>query len=67
MRPRLSPRHRRGHRRACIQKDLEPEDLDKRLDAFGWQDAWDNFIGPQAKAFHLLKGLDLASGTKFEA
>ena len=25
----------------------------------GWEDSWDNFIGPQAKAHHLLKGLDL--------
>ena len=23
------------------------------------EDRWDNFAGPQAKAFHLLKGLDL--------
>ena len=26
---------------------------------FGWEDRWDNFTGPQAKAHHLLKGLDL--------
>jgi hypothetical protein len=45
--------------RVCIQQGLAPEDLDKRLDGFGWQDAWDNFTGPQAKAFHLLKKLDL--------
>ena len=24
-----------------------------------WEDSWDNFTGPQAKAHHLLKGLDL--------
>jgi hypothetical protein len=45
--------------RACIQEGLEPQDLDKRLNCFSWEDAWDNFIGPQAKAFHLLKKLDL--------
>jgi hypothetical protein len=57
----------RGHRldtqddirRVCFQKGLDPQDLEKRLDGFGWEDAWDNFTGPQAKAFHLLKGLDL--------
>ena len=35
------------------------DDLDTRLNSFGWEDRWDNFAGPQAKAFHLLKGLDL--------
>jgi hypothetical protein len=45
--------------RARIQKGLEPQDLDKCLNGFSWEDAWDNFIGPQAKAFHLLKKLDL--------
>jgi hypothetical protein len=47
--------------RVCLREGLEPEDLDKRLDGFGWEDAWDNFNGPQAKAFHLLKKLDLSS------
>jgi hypothetical protein len=45
--------------RVCMQEGLEPHDLDKRLNGFGWEDAWDNFTGPQAKAFHLLKKLDL--------
>ena len=45
--------------RVCIQQGLVPEDLDKRLNGFGWQDSWDNFTGPQAKAFHLLKKLDV--------
>ena len=35
------------------------EELDVRLNGFGWEDSWDNFTGPQAKAHHLLKGLDL--------
>jgi hypothetical protein len=47
--------------RVCFQKSLAPEDLHKRLDGFGWQDSWDNFTGPQAKAFHLLKKLDLGA------
>jgi hypothetical protein len=38
---------------------LAPEDLDTPLDGFGWEDMWDNFKGPQAKAHHLLKKLDL--------
>jgi hypothetical protein len=45
--------------RACIQHDLPLEELDVRLNGFGWEDSWDNFTGPQAKAHHLLKGLDL--------
>jgi hypothetical protein len=45
--------------RACARIGLDPQDLDKRLDGFSWEDAWDNFIGPQAKAFHLLKNIDL--------
>jgi hypothetical protein len=40
--------------------DKDPlEELDVRLNGFGWEDSWDNFTGPQAKAHHLLKGLDL--------
>jgi hypothetical protein len=58
----------RGHRldtdddiaRACAQNgSLTLEELDRPLDAFGWQDVWDNFTGPQAKAHHFLKKLDL--------
>jgi hypothetical protein len=45
--------------RACKENDLLPEELDTRLNGFGWEDRWDNFAGPQAKAFHLLKDLDL--------
>jgi hypothetical protein len=37
--------------RVCFQEGLAPEELDKRLNGFGWQDAWDNFAGPQAKAY----------------
>jgi hypothetical protein len=45
--------------RACKEYDLPREDLDVRLNGFSWQDQWDNFTGPQAKAHHLLKELDL--------
>ena len=45
--------------RACREHDLPLEELDVRLNGFGWEDSWDNFTGPQAKAHHLLKGLDL--------
>ena len=45
--------------RVCIQQGLVPEDLDKRLNGFGWQDSWDNFTDPQARALQLLKKLDL--------
>jgi hypothetical protein len=45
--------------RACIEYDLPLEELDVRLNGFGWEHSWDNFAGPQAKAHHLLKGLDL--------
>jgi len=45
--------------RVCIQKGLDPRDLDAEVDGFWWQDMWDNFTGPAAKAYHLLKTLDL--------
>jgi hypothetical protein len=49
--------------RVRIQDGQEPQDLDTRLNGFNWEDAWDNFNGPQAKAFHLLKSLDLGSAS----
>jgi hypothetical protein len=51
---RLSPRRRRRGPARLFRGGH-----DKRLIGFGWQDSWDNFTGPQAKAFHLLKKLDL--------
>jgi hypothetical protein len=49
--------------RVCNEENVRPEELDKRLS--GWEDTWDNFTGPQAKAHHLLKKLDLgAAGSK---
>ena len=62
----------RGHRldtdadiaRVCAQNgSLTLEELDRTLDAYGWQDMWDNSMGPQAKAHHLLKKLDLGALT----
>ena len=38
----------------CREHDLLKEELDVRLNGFGWEDSWDNFTGPQAKAHHLL-------------
>ena len=37
--------------RACAEEGLEPEDLDERLNSFGWEDAWDNFTGPRRRRF----------------
>jgi len=45
--------------RVCREHDLPLGELDVRLNGFGWEDRWDNFTGPQAKAHHMLKGLDL--------
>jgi hypothetical protein len=46
-------------RRACDARGMEPEELDGRVNGFSWEDRWDNFTGPQASAFHLLKSIDL--------
>jgi hypothetical protein len=46
-------------RRACDARSMEPEELDGRVNGFSWEDRWDNFTGPQARAFHLLKSIDL--------
>jgi hypothetical protein len=59
--------HSLGHRletnddiaRACRQRKLDAEELDTLVDGFWWEDRWDNFAGPQARAYHLLKKLDL--------
>ena len=45
--------------RVCREHDLSLDELDVHLNGFGWEDSWDNFTGPQAKAHHLLKDLDL--------
>ena len=46
-------------KRVCVEHDLLPEKLDAKVDGYWWQDRWDHFTGPQAKAYHLLKNLDL--------
>ena len=48
-------------KRILAEESLTPKELDFPLDGFGWKDRWDNFTGPQAKAHHLLKDLDLGS------
>ena len=48
-------------KRILAEQSLTPKELDVRLDGFGWEDRWDNLAGPQAKAHHLLKDLDLGS------
>ena len=45
--------------RARRERDLPLEELDVHLNGVGWEDSWDNFTGPHAKAHHLLKDLDL--------
>ena len=45
--------------RVCVEHDLLPEELDAKVDGYWWQDRWDHFTGPQAKAYHLLKNLEL--------
>ena len=45
--------------RACREHHLLHEELDARLNGFGWEDRWDNLAGPLAKAHYLLKDLDL--------
>jgi hypothetical protein len=47
--------------RAYVELGLLEEELDAKVNGFSWEDLWDNFAGPQAKAFHLLKKLDLRS------
>jgi hypothetical protein len=47
----------------CVEHDLLPEELDTKVDGYWWQDHWDHFSGPQAKAYHLLKSLDLGSAS----
>ena len=38
---------------------LEPEDVDKHLDGYGWASYWEHNESPQAKAAILLKELKL--------
>jgi hypothetical protein len=47
--------------RVCIHRCLEPEDLDKRLNGFWLAGPVGHLHRPQAKAFHLLKKLDLGA------
>ena len=40
---------------------LSANELDTQVDDFGWEDEWDNFLSPQARAHHFLKELDLGT------
>jgi hypothetical protein len=46
-------------RRACAERGMEPEELATTVNGYSWEDRWDNVTGPQARAFHLLKSIDL--------
>jgi hypothetical protein len=48
-------------RRAFSERHVTPEQLNAKVDGYWWQDRWDNFTGPQAKAFHLLKELQVGA------
>jgi hypothetical protein len=50
-----SPRDRR--------RDCACQSLDTKVDSYWWQDRWDHFTGPQARAYHLLKSFDLDAAT----
>ena len=45
--------------RVCSRNGLTLEELDNAVNGFGWEDICDNFTSPQAKAYHLLKEIDL--------
>jgi hypothetical protein len=45
--------------RALREMSLEPEDVDKHLDGYGWASYWEHNETPQAKAAILLKELKL--------
>ena len=47
------------YERACREMSLEPEDVDKHLDGYGWASYWEHNESPQAKAAILLKELKL--------
>jgi hypothetical protein len=45
----------------CVELGLLEEELNTKVNGFSWEDRLDNFTGPQAQAFHLLKKVDLGS------
>src|SRR5271166_5393113 len=66
VRPRLSPRDPRRRRARLHPEGPGARRPRQSLNGFSWEDTWDNFTGPQAKAFHLLKKLDLGSAPDFK-
>jgi hypothetical protein len=47
--------------RIVDEMGLTSDELNTHVDEFGWQDEWDNFLSPQAKAHQFLKQLDLGT------
>ncbi len=50
---------REDHDRICEEQSLTPEELDQPIDGYSWEDYWEHYESPQAKAHQLLKDLDL--------
>ena len=48
-------------KRVCVERGLSPEQLRAEVNGYWWQDRWDNFVGPQARAFHLLRELQVGA------
>jgi hypothetical protein len=45
--------------RVFDEMGLTADELDTHVNGYSWEDQWDNFLSPQAKAHHFLKDLDL--------
>ena len=45
--------------RIWAEHNVEPEDYDEPVDEFWWETRFDLETGPTAKAYHLLKKIDL--------
>ena len=45
--------------RVLHERYVYADDLDTHIDGYGWEDEWEAFHSPQAKAHHLLKEIDL--------
>jgi len=43
----------------CGENSFKPEDLEYEMDEYAWADAWEYSESPQAKAYALLKELNL--------
>ena len=45
--------------RVCGENSLAPEELEHEIDEYAWADAWECSESPRAKAYSLLKELNL--------